>query len=128
MDTSYIHDNSNLQGTEKMNNLAEWLHNRKDQWDNKAFWALNVKMIVNQVKEYEAEIEKLQRALEIYQRERDRFAHSKPEITGAYFLTGGHGEADDNQLPEFVQICPAYGCGWEQVYAKTDKTISYEGS
>ena len=76
----------------------------------------------------EAENEKLRKALEIYQRERDRFRHNKPEITGEYFLTGGHGEKDDNMLPEFVRICPAYGCAWEQVYVKTDKTISYEGS
>ncbi|MDA7915285.1 hypothetical protein N9B98_03350 [bacterium] len=76
----------------------------------------------------EAENEKLRKALDIYQRERDRFKHAYPEITGAYFLTGGHGERDDNMLPEFVRIVPAYGCAWEQVYVKTDKTISYEGS
>ena len=74
------------------------------------------------------EIEKLQKALTLYERERERFRHNKPEITGAYFLTGGHGEKDDNQLPQYVRICPAYGCGWEQVYEKTDRTVSYEGS
>jgi len=31
-------------------------------------------------------------------------------------------------LPQFVTICPAYGAGWEQVYEKTDRTISLEGS
>lgn len=76
----------------------------------------------------EAENEKLRKGLEIYQRERDRFKHNKPEITGAFFLTGGHGPKDENMLPQFVSICPAYGCGWEQVYEKTDRTISYEGS
>lgn len=73
-------------------------------------------------------ITKLEKALEIYQRERDRFKHSKPELTGAYFLTGGHGARDNNLLPEYVTICPADGVGWEQVYKKTDRTISYEGS
>lgn len=72
--------------------------------------------------------QKLEKALEIYDRERARFRHAKPEITGAYFLTGGHGQDDDNMLPEYVRICPAYGCAWEQVYVRTDKTISYEGS
>jgi hypothetical protein len=76
----------------------------------------------------ENEVQKLRKALEIYKRERDRFKHNNAEITGAYFLTGGHGEEDDNMLPEYVRICPAYGCAWEQVYVKTDKTISYEGS
>lgn len=73
-------------------------------------------------------IEKLEKALEIYQRERDRFKHTHPEMTGAYFLSGGHGEKDDNMLPEFVTIVPAYGAAWEQIYQKTDRTISYEGS
>jgi hypothetical protein len=76
----------------------------------------------------EAENEKLRKGLEIYQRERNRFKHSKPEITGAFFLSGGHGPKDKNMLPQFVTICPAYGCGWEQVYEKTDRVISYEGS
>jgi hypothetical protein len=70
----------------------------------------------------------LEKGLNIYERERQRFRHAKPEITGAFFLTGGHGEKDDNMLPEFVTVCPAYGCAWEQVYQKTDRTISYEGS
>ena len=75
-----------------------------------------------------AQIHNLKKALEIYQRERDRFKHAHPEITGAYFLTGGHGEKDVNLLPEYVTICPSYGSGWEQVYQKTDRTVSYEGS
>lgn len=73
-------------------------------------------------------IEKLEKALEIYQAERDRFKHAKPEITGAYYLAGGHGEKDQNMLPEYVEIVPAYGCAWSQIYQKTDRTISMEGS
>ena len=73
-------------------------------------------------------IEKLEKALEIYERERSRFKHSHPEITGAYFLTGGHGDRDNNELPQYVNICPAYGCAWEQIYERADKTITYEGS
>ena len=76
----------------------------------------------------EAENEKLRTALDIYQRERDRYKHATPEMSGLYFLAGGYGEKDANMLPEFVRICPAYGCAWEQVYVKTDRTISYEGS
>jgi hypothetical protein len=73
-------------------------------------------------------ISKLERALELYERERARFRHAHPEMTGAYFLTGGHGEKDVNLLPEYITVCPAYGTGWEQVYEKTDRTVSYEGS
>ena len=73
-------------------------------------------------------IETLERALEIYDRERKRFRHAKPEITGMYYLAGGLGKKDSNMLPELVEIVPAYGCAWSQLYEKTDKTISYEGS
>ena len=80
------------------------------------------------IEELEAENEKLRKGLDIYQRERDRFKHAHPEMSGSYFLSGGLGDVDDNLLPQFVQIVPAYGCAWVQVYEKTDKTISYEGS
>ena len=76
----------------------------------------------------ENDVRRLTTALEFYERERSRFIHNHPEITGAFFLTGGHGEKDDNFLPEFVTICPAYGAGWEQVYQKIDRIVSYEGS
>lgn len=69
----------------------------------------------------------LEKGLDVYERERQRFRHAKPEFTGVFFLAGGHGETDDNMLPEFVEIVPAYGCGWVQLYQKIDKTISYEG-
>ena len=74
------------------------------------------------------EVEGLLKALDVYGRERQRFQHTYPEITGQFFLTGGHGDKDENMLPKYVTICPAYGCAWEQVYEKTDRTITYEGS
>jgi hypothetical protein len=73
-------------------------------------------------------IKSLEKIIDMYERERDRFRHAKPEITGAYFLAGGHGLKDDNQLPQFVEICPAYGAGWVQIYENTGRTVSYEGS
>jgi hypothetical protein len=74
------------------------------------------------------QVRNMYKGLEVYKRERDRYRHSNPEITGEYFLSGGHGEKDQNMLPQYVRIVPAYGCAWEQVYEKTDKTITYEGS
>ena len=84
--------------------------------------------LLDRIEDLEAENAKLRKGLELYQRERDRFKHTHPEMSGSYFLSGGHGDVDDNLLPQFVQIVPAYGCAWVQVYEKTDKTISYEGS
>lgn len=86
---------------------------------------LNTAVTLQAVSRY---IEVLEQALKLYQRERERFSHAKPEISGKYFLSGGHGETDVNELPKFVRICPAYGCAWEQIYERTDKTITYEGS
>jgi hypothetical protein len=80
------------------------------------------------IDDLEAENAKLRTALDIYQHERDRFRHAKPEMTGDYFLTGGHGPLDDNHMPQFVEICPAYGCAWVMIYEDTGRTISYEGS
>ena len=45
-----------------------------------------------------------------------------------WFVTSGYGEKDQSGLPQFVEIVPAYGVGWSQVYEKTDRTIQYEGS
>ena len=88
----------------------------------------NMKAQAEHIAELEAENEKLRKGLDIYQRERDRYKHAKPEMTGAYFLSGGHGPKDDNQMPQFVEIVPAYGCGWSMIYEDTGRTISYEGS
>ena len=45
-----------------------------------------------------------------------------------WYPTSGYGEKDSNGLPQFIEIVPAYGVGWSQVYEKTDRTIQYEGS
>lgn len=74
------------------------------------------------------ENDKLWKGLNIYERERKRFIHTYPELTGAYFLTGGHGPKNDYEMPQFVEISPAYGCGWTMIYEETGRTISYEGS
>ena len=83
---------------------------------------------MDRIKELEEENEKLRKGLDIYQRERDRFRHAKPEMTGEFFMAGSHGPKDDNMMPQFVEVCPAYGAGWVMIYEDTGRTISYEGS
>lgn len=51
-----------------------------------------------------------------------------PEKSGQYFICGEIGKKDNNDLPEFVEICPAYGCDFSVVYQKTDRTIQGMGS
>ena len=72
--------------------------------------------------------EKLHKALEIYERERIRFKHAKPEMSGEFFIAGYHGPKDDNVMPQFIEVCPAYGVGWVMIYEDTGRKISYEGS
>lgn len=74
------------------------------------------------------ENEKLRKGLEIYERERIRFKHAKPEMTGEFFIAGYHGPKDDNVMPQFIEVCPAYGAGWVMIYEDTGRTISHEGS
>ena len=76
----------------------------------------------------ENEVKNLRKALEIYERERIRFKHAKPEMTGEFFIAGYHGPKDDNVMPQFIEVCPAYGCAWVMIYEDTGRTISYEGS
>lgn len=74
------------------------------------------------------ENEKLRKALDTYERERIRFRHAVPEMTGEFFIAGYHGPKDDNVMPQFVEVCPAYGVGWVMIYEDTGRKISYEGS
>lgn len=45
-----------------------------------------------------------------------------------WFAWNGYGERDQNGLPQYIEVVPAHGVGWTQVYEKTDRTISMEGS
>lgn len=118
--TLAIHDSIKF-----LEKAAEYFEKRPTNGEDMAYWA-NV-YNAEHCRETIKEIEKLRKALDIYERERDRFRHNEPEITGEYFLTGGHGERDANQLPQYVRICPAYGCAFEVIYEKTEKTVTYEG-
>jgi hypothetical protein len=74
-------------------------------------------------------ISNLLKCLDIYERERKRYLHANPDkFHGVFFLAGGLGEKDQNGLPQFVEIVPAYGVAWSQLYEKTDKQITMEGS
>ena len=88
----------------------------------------DISFAVRRIEELEAENEKLRKGLEIYQRERIRFKHAKPEMSGEFFISGYHGPKDDNVMPQFIEVCPAYGAGWVMIYEDTGRKISYEGS
>lgn len=39
-----------------------------------------------------------------------------------FFISGESGTRDENGLPEYVHIVPAYGLDWHMMYKRTDKT------
>ena len=45
-------------------------------------------------------------------------------LPDTWFVCGERGEKDQNGLPQYIDVCPAYGVGWYQVYEKTDRSVS----
>lgn len=73
------------------------------------------------------EIEALTVLLE-KQQEIIRRVYAFDMFPNTWYPTSGYGEKDNNGLPQYIEVVPAYGVGWSQVYEKTDRTIQYEGS
>lgn len=48
------------------------------------------------------------------------------KLGNIYFICGEGGEKDQNNLPERIHICPAYGVDWFQIYERTEKTFGPE--
>lgn len=48
------------------------------------------------------------------------------QFPDTYFICGEGGEKDQNNLPDRIHICPAYGCDWFQVYEKTNVSAGPE--
>ena len=43
-----------------------------------------------------------------------------------YFIHAGIGQKDQNNMPEKLLVCPAYGCDFSYVYERTEKTTGPE--
>jgi hypothetical protein len=72
------------------------------------------------------EIEELTKLLERQQTIIRRiYAEQLPDT---WFVCGELGEKDQNNLPKYIEVCPAYGADWSQVYERTDRTIGGMGS
>lgn len=51
------------------------------------------------------------------------FFHSMPDkYPDTYFICGEGGGKDEDTLPEYIFVCPAYGAAWSMPYKK----VSYE--
>lgn len=47
-------------------------------------------------------------------------------LPNTWFVSGEVGTKDPNGLPQYIQVCPAYGVDWVQIYEKTDRTAGPE--
>lgn len=45
-----------------------------------------------------------------------------------WFVCGEGGDKNQNNLPRYIEVCPAYGLDWSVVYERTDKIIGGMGS
>ena len=50
------------------------------------------------------------------------------QLPDTWFVSGEIGNKDSNGLPDRIEVCPAYGIDWVQIYQKTDRTIGGMGS
>jgi len=50
------------------------------------------------------------------------------QLHDTWFVSGEIGEKDANGLPKYIEVCPAFGVDWSQIYEKTDRTIGGMGS
>ena len=48
------------------------------------------------------------------------------KLGNIYFICGESGKKDENNLPDNILICPAYGVDWFQVYSKTNQVVGPE--
>lgn len=74
-----------------------------------------------EVEAYEGELKKLRKLESIIKHE-----VLAEKLGNTYFICGELGAKDNNNLPDRIHVCPAYGCDWFQVYEKTDKTFGPE--
>jgi len=64
------------------------------------------------------DFEKLTKVAAFLLKVKTAFMTSKPEKTGALFITGISGEKDDMGLPEYISVCPTYGLDVFYMYKK----------
>lgn len=49
-------------------------------------------------------------------------------LPDTWFVCGELGPKDSNGLPKYIEVCPAYGCDWSQIYERTERTVGGMGS
>ncbi len=78
-----------------------------------------------EIEAYAGELKSLREKVALYDKIfLQSFAADK--VGNVYFVCGEGGQKDQNNLPDRIHICPAYGVDWFQIYERTDKTFGPE--
>lgn len=72
------------------------------------------------MEEAATEIERLRKENELMANFLKRLTPEKYPDT--LFISGISGTKDENNLPEYIHVVPAYGVDWHMMYQRTDKT------
>lgn len=99
---------------------------RMDMTPDKREHSLNIIVLQDLIREQKAEIDELKMLLEKQQVIIRRIYAEK--LPDTWFVCGELGEKDGNNLPKYIEVCPAYGVDWSQIYERTDRTIGGMGS
>lgn len=75
----------------------------------------------HEVEAYPGELKKLRQAYEVI-----RHLDLAEKLGNIYFICGEGGSKDDNNLPDKIFVCPAYGVDWFQVYERTNECCQTE--
>lgn len=70
------------------------------------------------------EHEKLVNVAKFLLKVKTAFMTSRPEDSGALFITGVSGDKDEMGLPDYVSICPTYGLDGFATYKKNSDYTS----
>ena len=99
---------------------------RMDMTPDKREHSLNVIVLQDLIQEQKAGIDELKMLLEKQQVIIRRIYAEK--LPDTWFVCGELGEKDQNNLPKYIEVCPAYGVDWSQIYERTDRTIGGMGN
>ena len=45
------------------------------------------------------------------------------QFPNTWYVAGGYGDKDRNNLPKYIEVVPAWGVDWSHIYERTDRTI-----
>ena len=86
-------------------------------------WVQN-QLLYNEIHDLKTEVDRLKKKCDM---QANILRRLDPErFPNTLFISGIGGKKDDNNMPEKIFVCPAYGTDFSYVYVRTEKTIGPE--